>query len=110
MLHEDKLYPILRSIRAKCVDCGLGSRDNIRECEVKACGLYPYRMTATKPDEMAAADIVDVCTALINKCVNCSCTTIKNFKDCDITSCQLNKRISVALEVVYARRDKVVNY
>jgi hypothetical protein len=66
-------------------------------------------MTTTKPEEILAADIIDVCTAVINKCVNCSNTTIKNFKDCDILTCPLNKRIGIALEIVYARKDKVVN-
>lgn len=108
-MYEDKVPALLRSIRAKCVECGCGSRENIRECEVKTCGLYPYRMTILSETEAANVDVVDLCEAIINKCINCSNTRERYFKNCDITSCPLNKRIGIALDVVYARRNEVVN-
>ena len=37
------LTPI-KAIRAKCVDCSAGSLVEVRECVIKKCPLYPYRM------------------------------------------------------------------
>lgn len=37
------LTPI-KAIRAKCVDCSAGSLAEVRECVIKNCPLYPYRM------------------------------------------------------------------
>ena len=34
----------LKAIREKCVDCSGGSEKEVRECVVKNCALYPYRM------------------------------------------------------------------
>lgn len=34
----------LRAIRLKCLDCCCGQIVEIRECMVKTCALYPYRM------------------------------------------------------------------
>lgn len=34
----------LRAIRLKCLDCTCGSDTEVRECEIKACALWPYRM------------------------------------------------------------------
>lgn len=38
-----KLTPI-KAIRAKCLDCCCGSRQEVRECKIKSCTLHPYRM------------------------------------------------------------------
>ena len=37
------LTPI-KSIRKKCLDCTNSQYDEIRNCSVKKCALYPYRM------------------------------------------------------------------
>lgn len=34
----------LKAIRAKCIDCSGGSEKEVRECVVKNCALFPYRM------------------------------------------------------------------
>lgn len=34
----------LRAIRLKCIDCSGGSEKEVRECVVRNCALYPYRM------------------------------------------------------------------
>jgi hypothetical protein len=36
--------PVLRAIRAKCLDCSGGSHAEIADCLVKTCALYPFRM------------------------------------------------------------------
>jgi hypothetical protein len=36
--------PVLKAIRAKCVDCYCGSPGEIRNCIVTSCPLWPYRM------------------------------------------------------------------
>ena len=38
-----KLTP-MRAIRAKCLDCSCGNTAEVRECVIKDCALYPYRM------------------------------------------------------------------
>lgn len=40
---EKRLTPI-RAIRTKCLDCSNGQLKEVRECPVKRCALYPYRM------------------------------------------------------------------
>ena len=37
------LTPI-KAIRAKCIDCSCGSLKEVRECHMKDCSLWPYRM------------------------------------------------------------------
>jgi hypothetical protein len=36
--------PILKSIRAKCLDCSAGQPAEVRACPVSTCALHPYRM------------------------------------------------------------------
>jgi hypothetical protein len=36
--------PVLRAIRAKCLDCSGGSHTEVADCLVKTCALYPFRM------------------------------------------------------------------
>lgn len=43
------LTPI-KAIRAKCLDCCCGQAKEVRECTVKKCSLYPYRM-GKRPDK-----------------------------------------------------------
>lgn len=38
-----KLTP-LKAIRAKCLDCSCGQRQEVRSCPIKSCPLYEYRM------------------------------------------------------------------
>ncbi len=35
--------PILRAIRAKCLDCSGGSHYDVTNCLVRNCALYPFR-------------------------------------------------------------------
>jgi len=37
------LTPI-KAIRAKCLDCSCEQVKEVRECQIKDCFLYPYRM------------------------------------------------------------------
>ena len=41
-----ELTPVLRAIRAKCLDCSGGSHAEVAECLVKKCALYPFRLGA----------------------------------------------------------------
>jgi hypothetical protein len=36
--------PLLKAIRAKCVDCSGGSEAEARRCTAQSCALWPYRM------------------------------------------------------------------
>lgn len=36
--------PVLKAIRAYCLECSGGSPKEVRECSVKRCELYPFRM------------------------------------------------------------------
>jgi hypothetical protein len=45
-IHEPA--PLLRVIRAKCLDCSAGVESEIRKCTAVGCALWPYRM-ATNP-------------------------------------------------------------
>ena len=40
---QKKLTPV-RAIRAKCIDCTCGQDDEIRNCTIKTCPLYLYRL------------------------------------------------------------------
>lgn len=33
----------LRAIRAKCLDCCGGSRENVEQCRISSCALYRFR-------------------------------------------------------------------
>ena len=37
------LTPV-KAIRAKCIDCCGGSSFEVKECPIKDCSLYPYRL------------------------------------------------------------------
>ena len=36
--------PVLKAIRAKCLDCSGGSHAEVADCRVRSCALYPFRM------------------------------------------------------------------
>jgi hypothetical protein len=38
--------PLLRVIRAKCIDCSGGSESEARKCTAIGCALWPYRMAS----------------------------------------------------------------
>ncbi len=40
--------PVLKAIRAKCIDCSGGSRAEADDCLVRRCPLYPFR-TGSNP-------------------------------------------------------------
>ena len=42
-LGHDKT-PVLKAIRAKCLDCSGGSRAEVEDCLVRSCPLYPFRL------------------------------------------------------------------
>lgn len=39
-----KKRPILKAIRAKCLDCGVSQPREVRLCQMVDCPLWPYRM------------------------------------------------------------------
>jgi hypothetical protein len=43
-IHEPA--PLLRVIRAKCLDCSAGVESEIRKCTAIGCALWPYRMAS----------------------------------------------------------------
>jgi len=38
--------PVLRAVRAKCLDCSGGSHAEAANCVVTTCQLYPFRLGA----------------------------------------------------------------
>lgn len=40
------------AIRAKCLDCSCGSFVEIRECPIKKCSLWRFRMGKEERDEL----------------------------------------------------------
>ena len=47
--------PVLKGIRAKCLDCSGGMPSEVRDCLVRQCPLYPFRM-GTNPWRAPAGD------------------------------------------------------
>jgi hypothetical protein len=43
-IHEPA--PLLRVIRAKCLDCSGGMESEVRKCTAIGCALWPYRMAS----------------------------------------------------------------
>jgi hypothetical protein len=54
-----KLLTPIKAIRAKCLDCCCGSRNEVRACTIPDCSLYPYRFgrrpTPVERGEIGAA-------------------------------------------------------
>lgn len=50
---KKKLTP-LKAIRAKCIDCSGGVPKEVRECPIKDCPIYPYRMGRRPKDEQTS--------------------------------------------------------
>jgi hypothetical protein len=38
------LSAILKAIRGKCLDCTAQQIDEVRNCNIEQCPIYPYRM------------------------------------------------------------------
>jgi len=36
--------PVLKAIRAKCLDCSGGMQSEVRDCLVHDCALFPFRL------------------------------------------------------------------
>ena len=36
--------PVLKAIRAKCMDCCAGHTQLVAECHIESCALHPFRM------------------------------------------------------------------
>lgn len=50
----------IKAIRAKCLDCSNGQFIEVKECTVKNCPLYEYRMgRRPKKDDLPMEDIPD---------------------------------------------------
>ncbi len=49
----------LKAIRAKCVDCSGGQFNEVRECPVKNCTLWPYRMGHRPKVDTLSSDEVE---------------------------------------------------
>jgi hypothetical protein len=39
-----KAMPVLTAIKAKCLDCSGGNKAEVRDCLVRNCALFPFRM------------------------------------------------------------------
>lgn len=40
---EEKIASPIKAIRAKCLDCSCGSREEVKLCPVHDCPLYDFR-------------------------------------------------------------------
>jgi len=38
------MTPLLKAIRAKCLECTCGSAAGVRHCDLQECPLWPFRM------------------------------------------------------------------
>lgn len=50
-----KLTP-MKAIRAKCLDCCCGQINEVRQCTVKNCPLYTYRMGHRPKEDSYTSD------------------------------------------------------
>lgn len=44
MKTPSKALTPIKAIRAKCLDCCCGAKQEVRFCSLKKCPLHPYRM------------------------------------------------------------------
>lgn len=54
-----KVKTPLKAIRAKCIDCCCGQLQDIRECVIKKCPLWAYRM-GRRPNAKEIAEVENV--------------------------------------------------
>ena len=43
-MDEQKRLSPIKAIKAKCLDCCCGNRNEVKECVITDCSLYPYRL------------------------------------------------------------------
>lgn len=63
MKKETKQISPIKAIRAKCMECSCGQREEVKLCPIEDCALYPFRFgknpfnkkTKTMSDEQKAA-------------------------------------------------------
>jgi len=56
------------AIRAKCMQCSVGSPKEVKECPVKTCALYPFRLGKQPAEPVNALELLvfdDVPTSVI---------------------------------------------
>ncbi len=41
---DDELKSPIKAIRAKCLDCCCGQKEEVKLCPATACPLYPFRL------------------------------------------------------------------
>lgn len=71
-----------QAIRARCLDCSGGSQKDVRECPIKTCPLYPYRMRCGKGHKA---------NAIYAYCLECSGGPSAERHLCPATKCSLHK-------------------
>ena len=40
----EKILSPIKAIRANCIECSCGSKDEVKLCPIQTCPLYPYRL------------------------------------------------------------------
>lgn len=40
---KNVIQPVLKAVRAKCLDCCCGQEAEVRRCAITDCSLHPYR-------------------------------------------------------------------
>ncbi len=43
-MNEEKNITPIKAIKAKCLDCCCGQREEVRECPMKDCPLWQFRL------------------------------------------------------------------
>ena len=71
-----------RAIRSRCMDCSGGIYQDVKDCEDKACALYPYR-TRAKVEGNRARAIKQYCLACVG--------SAKERKLCEVETCPLHE-------------------
>ena len=65
MENTNEITSPMKAIRAKCLDCCIGQREEVKLCPAKDCPLYPFRLgknpnrkarTFTEEQRKAAAE------------------------------------------------------
>ena len=44
MENTNEITSPMKAIRAKCLDCCIGQREEVKLCPAKDCPLYPFRL------------------------------------------------------------------
>lgn len=57
---ETKILTPIQAIRAKCLDCCCGQRNEVKLCPCTDCSLYPYRMGKRPKNPASAAENGDI--------------------------------------------------